>query len=116
MVAVATCGVVSVTGAEAHRYRHHSGVLASWYGGGERLVTHTASGERFRPGGLTAAHRSLPMGTRIRVTNVTTGRAVVVRINDRGPAAWTGRSLDLSRGAAQAIGMHGIAHVAMTVL
>ena len=77
-------------------------VLASWYGGGERLNRHTASGEVFRPHGLTAAHRTLPMGTRIAVTYA--GRSVVVRINDRGPAAWTGRALDLSRGAAAALG------------
>ena len=47
---------------------------------------------------LTAAHRTLPMGTRLRLTYA--GRSVVVRINDRGPAVWTGRSLDVSRGAA----------------
>jgi rare lipoprotein A len=109
---------VGSTGAEARQHRHggHGLALASWYGGGEKLSAHTASGERFRPGGLTAAHRSLPMGTRVQVTNVTTGRSVVVRINDRGPAAKTGRSLDLARGAAQAIGLRGVGHVAMTVL
>jgi rare lipoprotein A len=107
---------VGATGAEARQHRHGGVVLASFYGGGERLNTHTASGERFRPGGLTAAHRSLPLGTRVQVTNVRTGRSVVVRINDRGPAAKTGRSLDLARGAAQAIGFRGVGHVAMTVL
>ena len=70
-------------------------VMTSWYGGGERLNRHTASGEVFRPHGLTAAHRSLPLGTRLAVSYG--GRTVVVRVNDRGPAAWTGRSLDLSR-------------------
>lgn len=75
---------------------------ASWYGGGERLNKHTASGERFRPMALTAAHRTLPLGSRLRVT--LGDRSVVVRVNDRGPAAWTGRSLDLSRGAARALG------------
>ncbi len=79
--------------------------LASWYGGGEALARHTASGEVFRPNGLTAAHRTLPLGTRIRVS--ANGRSVVVRVNDRGPAAWTGRSLDLSKGAARALGMIG---------
>jgi rare lipoprotein A len=63
----------------------------------------TANGERFRPDGLTAAHRSLPFGTRLRVTYA--GRSVVVRINDRGPAVWTGRCLDLSRGAGRVLGM-----------
>lgn len=71
---------------------------ASYYKQG----SHTASGERFNPMGLTAAHRSLPFGTRLRVCLY---GCVVVRINDRGPAVWTGKSLDLSLGAAQAIGM-----------
>jgi len=86
-------------------------VHASWYGSGHR----TANGERFVPGGLTAAHRTLPFGTRVRVTNAKTGRSVVVRINDRGPFVH-GRSIDLSKGAARAIGMGGTARVAMAVL
>lgn len=91
-------------------------VLTSWYGGGERLNRHTASGEVFRPHGLTAAHRNLPLGTRIAVTYG--GRTVVVRVNDRGPAAWTGRSLDLSRGAAVALGFarQGTARVRIAIL
>lgn len=74
---------------------------ASWYGPGfhGRL---TANGERFNQDGLTAAHKSLPFGTRVRVTNLANGRSVVVRINDRGPYV-AGRSLDLARGAARAI-------------
>lgn len=90
-------------------------VKASWYGGGEKLSSRTASGEHFNRGGLTAAHRSLPFGTRVQVTNVATGRAVVVRINDRGPFVG-GRSLDLARGAAQAIGLHSTGAVRMVVL
>jgi rare lipoprotein A len=90
-------------------------VRASWYGGGEKLSSRTASGERFNRGGLTAAHRSLPFGTRVQVTNVATGRAVVVRINDRGPFVG-GRSLDLARGAAQAIGLRSTGAVRMVVL
>ena len=90
-------------------------VRASWYGGGERLSSRTASGEHFNSGGLTAAHRSLPFGTLVKVTNVATGRAVVVRINDRGPFVG-GRSLDLARGAAQAIGLHATGAVRMVVL
>lgn len=74
---------------------------ASWYHEGKR----TATGERFNPDGLTAAHRSLPFGTMVRVTNRANGRSVVVRINDRGPAKWTRRSIDVSRGAARALGM-----------
>ncbi|WP_442753661.1 septal ring lytic transglycosylase RlpA family protein [Methylocystis sp. JAN1] len=79
---------------------------ASYYGGGPRRFepnAHTASGERFNQWDLTAAHRTLPIGTRLLVTH--SGRSVVVRVNDRGPAAWTGRNLDLSRGAASRIGL-----------
>jgi rare lipoprotein A len=77
--------------------------LASYYGGGERLNRHTANGEVFRPNGLTAAHRSHRFGTRVRVS--LGKRSVVVRINDRGPAAYTGRCIDLSKGAASKLGM-----------
>lgn len=73
---------------------------ASFYASG----TLTASGERFDKDGFTAAHRTLPFGARLRVTNPKTGRSVIVRINDRGPFV-RGRGLDLSRGAADAIGM-----------
>jgi rare lipoprotein A (peptidoglycan hydrolase) len=67
--------------------------------------------------GLTAAHRSLPLGTRVRVTNTANGRSVVVRISDRGPFV-RGRSIDLSHSAAQAVGMTqaGLAKVRMEVL
>ncbi|GJE01960.1 septal ring lytic transglycosylase RlpA family protein [Methylobacterium isbiliense] len=81
---------------------------ASWYAVGHR----TASGERFNPDGLTAAHRSLPFGSRVRVTNTVNGRSIVVRINDRGPFAG-GRIIDLSRGSARAIGMGGVTRVAL---
>jgi len=67
---------------------------------------HTASGQPFNPHGLTAAHRTLPFGTRLTVTNPRTGQTVTVIINDRGPFV-QGVSLDLSLGAAKAIGMHG---------
>jgi rare lipoprotein A len=72
---------------------------ASWYA----LHSRTASGERMVPSALTAAHRSLPFGTKVRVTNQKNGRSVVVRINDRGPFV-RGRFLDLSRGAARQLG------------
>ncbi|WP_407524296.1 septal ring lytic transglycosylase RlpA family protein [Methylobacterium oryzisoli] len=81
---------------------------ASWYASGHR----TASGERFNPDGLTAAHRSLPFGSRVRVTNTANGRSIVVRINDRGPFSG-GRIIDLSRGSARAIGMGGVTRVAL---
>lgn len=77
----------------------------------------TANGERYRPGRLTAAHRTLRFGTRVRVTNVRNGRSVVVRINDRGPFI-RGRVIDLSRAAAERIGMirSGVARVRLEVL
>jgi rare lipoprotein A len=84
---------------------------ASWYAEGSR----TASGEPFRPDGLTAAHRTLPFGSRVRVQHRRTGRSVVVRINDRGPFT-RGRIIDLSRGAKRVIGMGGVAPVCLTVL
>lgn len=64
-----------------------------------------AGGGVFDPMGLTAAHRSLPLGTRVVVTDARTGKSVTVTINDRGPALWTGRGIDLSLGAAQALQM-----------
>jgi rare lipoprotein A (peptidoglycan hydrolase) len=79
--------------------------VASWYGPG--FVGHTTStGERFDPNELTAASKTLPLGSRLRVTNPDNGRSVVVRINDRGPFI-RGRNLDLSHRAAQQIGLTG---------
>lgn len=76
---------------------------ASWYGPGFH-GRRTASGDRFDQHDLTAASRTLPLGARVRVTNLANGRSVIVRINDRGPFV-RGRVLDLSRGAARALGM-----------
>jgi rare lipoprotein A len=76
---------------------------ASWYGPGFN-GRHTANGERFNMGGMTAAHKSLPFGTKLLVTNKRNGRSVIVRVNDRGPFV-RGRMLDLSKGAAVQIGM-----------
>ena len=76
--------------------------IASFY----RFDTKTASGERFDARELTAAHRTLPFGTRLRVTSVATGRSVTVRVNDRGPYV-AGRVVDLSYSAAEQIGMVG---------
>jgi rare lipoprotein A len=78
---------------------------ASWYGPG-LYGRKTASGETLRPGTLTAAHRTLPFGTCLRVTNLENGRAVEVRVNDRGPYA-AGRIIDVSETAARALGMRG---------
>lgn len=89
---------------------------ASWYGPGFH-GRHTASGEVFNRNGMTAAHRTLPFGTRVRVTNVNNNRQVIVRINDRGPFSH-GRVLDLSEGAAREIGLHlaGVGTVRVEVL
>lgn len=78
---------------------------ASWYA----LTSRTASGERMDPSAMTAAHRSLPFGTKVRVTNASNGRAVVVRINDRGPFVG-GRVLDLSKAAATRLGFRRAGH------
>ena len=76
---------------------------ASWYGPGFYGRT-TANGERFSKGTLTAAHRTLPFGTKVRVTNLSNGRSVVVRINDRGPFKYH-RVIDLAHGAASQLQM-----------
>jgi rare lipoprotein A len=81
---------------------------ASWYA----LHSRTASGERMNPGALTAAHRSLPFGTRLKVTNRSNGRSVVVRINDRGPFV-RGRMLDVSLAAAKQLGFIASGHTAV---
>lgn len=81
---------------------------ASWYA----LHSRTASGERMNPSELTAAHRSLPFGTRLKVTNQRNGKSVVVRINDRGPFI-KGRMLDLSKGAARRLGFIGSGHTSV---
>ena len=91
--------------------RHYG--VASFYTEG----TQTASGERFDTHELTAAHRTLPFGTRLRVTNVATGRSVTVRVNDRGPFV-PGRVVDVSHSAAETLGMvgGGIAKVKLDVV
>jgi rare lipoprotein A len=87
--------------------------MASYYKSG-RL---TANGEHFNPQGLTAAHRKLRFGTKLRVTNMRNGKSVVVRINDRGPFI-RGRIIDLSLGAAKVIGLNrsGVAKISYAVL
>lgn len=107
---VATVGMLSaIVGTTLPAAAQSGG--ASWYGSGHR----TANGERFNPNGLTAAHRNLPFGTRVRVENRRTGRSVVVRINDRGPFV-RGRIIDLSRGSARALGMGGTSYVSLQVV
>ncbi len=96
--------------AETHVASHG---LASFYTEG----TQTANGEKFDTQELTAAHRTLPFGTRLRVTNVTTGRSVTVRVNDRGPFV-PGRVVDVSYAAAETLGMvgGGVAKVKLDVV
>lgn len=93
VVGFVACGAPSRSGS------NYSG-KASWYDEPQP----TASGERFDKNALTAAHRTLPFGTRVRVTNTRNGKSVVVRINDRGPYS-RGRIIDLSKEAARRIGM-----------
>ncbi len=76
--------------------------MASWYGPGFHGKT-TANGERYDMHGLTAAHKTLPFGTKVRVTNLANDRALIVRINDRGPFV-PGRIIDLSKRAADQLG------------
>ena len=90
--------------------------VASYYGR-ELAGNRTANGERFDPDELTAAHRTLAFGSKVRVTNLANGKSVVVRVNDRGP--WGGgRVIDISHAAAKEIGMHcsGTARVSMTLV
>ena len=95
----------------AEKCRGQAGI-ASYYGPrfhGRR----TASGERFNQNARTAAHRTLPFGARVRVDNLGNGRAVVVRVTDRGPFV-RGRVIDLSAGAARQIGMGGLSRVCIS--
>ncbi len=90
--------------------------MASWYGYAGN-GTQSASGERFNENAMTAAHRTLPFGTQVRVTNTNNGRSVIVRINDRGPFI-RGRIIDVSAGAARVLGMisSGVAPVRVEIL
>jgi len=76
---------------------------ATWYGA--ESGNRTANGEKFRPGWITAAHTTLPLPSYVEVTALETGRTIVVRVNDRGPFAGSARILDLSKGAAEQLGM-----------
>lgn len=87
--------------------------IASVYGNGDGYAgKKTASGERMNPGAMTAAHRTLPFGSRVTVTNRKNGRSVVVRISDRGPFV-RGRVIDLTPAAARALGFAGLAPVSV---
>ncbi|HEX2842448.1 septal ring lytic transglycosylase RlpA family protein [Hyphomicrobium sp.] len=107
----------------AKRSSSHAASSGSYGGGSNGMASYywqgqmTASGARFNPSGMTAAHRTLPFGTKVLVTNRNNGRSVTVTINDRGPFI-KGRIIDLSSGAAGVIGMKGsgVAPVSITVL
>ena len=103
----ALCGALIFVGCSSAAMAE-SGIASVYAYSGER----TANGERAQPTGFTAAHRTLPFGTRVRVTNKTNGRTVVVRINDRGPFV-RGRVIDLTPAAARALGFSGLAHVTL---
>ncbi|MEK1905027.1 MAG: septal ring lytic transglycosylase RlpA family protein [Pseudomonas sp.] len=109
LVGCASQGVVA-----PHGYRAEG--QASWYGA-KHHGRKTASGERFDQNALTAAHRELPFGTQVRVTNLSNSKSVVVRINDRGPHT-RNRLIDLSQQAAKQIDMlrSGVAPVRVEVL
>lgn len=98
---------------------HKLNGTASWYGyeSGNRYKKHpkTASGELFSPYKLTAAHRTLPFGTKVRVTNNVNNMSIIVTINDRGPYA-KGRILDLSKMAAVKIGIKGVQKVSIQIV
>lgn len=111
-----TSSIATDSGLEESIGRSIGGGIASYYGN-ELAGNRTASGERFDPGQLTAAHRTLPLGSHVRVTNPANGKSVVVRINDRGPFHGN-RVLDLSKSAAQKIGLvqRGSGRVEMALL
>ena len=100
--------------ANASAPRTFSG-MASYYG--RESGSRTASGQRLNPSAMTAAHRTLPFGTKVKVTEPRSGRSVVVTINDRGPFI-RGRVIDLSTGAASVIGIksRGVGRVVAEVL
>ena len=97
---------------KAYRTTSSQSGMASYYG--SESGSQTASGARFNPNAMTAAHRTLPFGTKVRVTNKRNGRSVIVTINDRGPFI-RGRIIDLSTAAAGVIGMKGAGVARVTV-
>jgi len=102
----------AVEEAEADPALEHVGDGMASYYGHELAGNRTASGERFNPKAMTAAHRTLPLGTKLKVTNKKNGKSVIVRVNDRGPFVKK-RLIDLSLGAAQKISMVAAGHAAV---
>ena len=115
-IGIGEAGIGDAAIVEIDQETEIGGGMASYYGN-ELAGNRTASGERFNPSHLTAAHRTLPFGSMVRVTNVANGDSVIVRINDRGPFSH-GRVIDVSHAAAREIGMHrsGTARVKLALL
>jgi rare lipoprotein A len=125
---VSTAGVASAASRHHHHHHHHHLGMShhemGHQGGGMNGIASiysptysgqpTASGQHGSPHALTAAHKTLPFGTMVRVTNQHNGRTVMVRINDRGPFV-RGRIIDLSPAAAQALGVDGVVPVSLSV-
>src|SRR5215213_8608354 len=105
---------LGATSAVAEETKPIQAGAASWYGPGFH-GKRTANGETFNTNALTAARKTLPFGTEVRVTNERTGKSVVVRINDRGPYAHA-RVIDLSKAAAEAVGISGVSKVTLAKL
>src|SRR5689334_5978883 len=103
----AVCGAAMICAVSSAMAQ--TGIASIYAYSGEK----TASGKRANPGGFTAAHRSLPFGTKVKVTNKRNGRSVTVRINDRGPFV-RGRIIDVTPAAARALGFSGLAPVEIT--
>ena len=112
-VAAILGSILIATQSVANQSDQPTTVIASYYRQGFK----TASGETFHPNGLSAAHRTLPFGTLVRVTNLTNDKDVIVKINDRGPFIRS-RTIDLSVGAARKIGMvsAGVARVTLEII
>ena len=105
--------IASILGLVSAIPAHAEAGLASGYGNGDgHAWSKTANGERVNPGALTAAHRTLPFGTKVAVRNTSNGRSVVVRINDRGPYV-RGRIIDVTPAGARALGFSGPAPVSI---
>jgi rare lipoprotein A len=108
LISIAAIAATLIVGTFAAEAGEHG--MASFYG----YRSKTANGEMMNPSAMTAAHKTLPFGTRVRVTNTRTGKSVIVRINDRGPFI-KGRIIDVSTGAAKVLGMVGSGVAPVTV-
>lgn len=109
-LATAAAAMITLAALAAPAFAASECGRASWYA----LKSRTASGEMMNPSAMTAAHKTLPFGTRVRVVNKANGKAVTVRINDRGPFV-KGRVIDLSKEAARKIGMISSGHAPVCV-